>query len=420
MKKKYLFIILLLSVTVFVNSCATIFYGGKHTVSIDSSPRGAEVYVNGNNMSEITPCKIRLSRKVRKTTNNKRNQLNYEIKKEGYKDFKYTNDREFRVLLPALDFFAGGWPAVIDFISGAYLKYDRHVFAALYPEEEQILSDGTRSKLTTEQKSAVSDVDMNIPNAGRKFENRYALIIGNEDYQSYQKDLGSEVNVKYAINDALIFKEYAVKVLGVPAENVILLRNAKAIEMHRAIEKVSLINKALNGKSELFVYYAGHGLPDETSKEAYIMPVDLSGTDIKWAIKLNDFYEKLTEYPSKRVTVFIDACFSGGARYSNLVAARAVKIKPKADQLGGNLIVFSATSGEESALPYNEMRHGIFSYYLFKKLQDTRGNITYEELQDYLAEKVTIKSVLINNKPQNPKVNVSPKIDSNWKSWKLR
>jgi len=38
-----------------------------------------------------------------------------------------------------------------------------------------------------------------------KVDNRYALIIGNEDYKSYQTTLSSEQNVDYAVNDATVF-----------------------------------------------------------------------------------------------------------------------------------------------------------------------------------------------------------------------
>ena len=54
----------------------------------------------------------------------------------------------------------------------------------------------------------VVDVDINIPVNNKKNPHRYALIIGNEDYSSFQTDLSSEVNVDYAINDAKVFSEY--------------------------------------------------------------------------------------------------------------------------------------------------------------------------------------------------------------------
>jgi hypothetical protein len=267
--------------------------------------------------------------------------------------------------------------------------------------------------------SLTIDTDKNIPETGIRNPNRYALIIGNEDYKSFQSNLNSEVNVLFAENDALIFKEYAIKTLGVPEENVILKTNARFVEMNREIEKFRVIAKNSNGTAELIFYYAGHGFPDEISKEPYLMPVDVSATDLKYALKLNDIYSKLTEFPCKRVTVFLDACFSGGARNQGLMAARGVKIRPKEGLLNGNLVVFAAASGEQSALPYNEKGHGLFTYFLLKKLQEANSSITYGELSDYLTNTIGIKSVMINNKEQNPNTNVSPAISLEWRDWKI-
>ncbi len=264
------------------------------------------------------------------------------------------------------------------------------------------------------------DVDQNIPTSTNKKYNTYALIIGNEDYNSYQLDLTNEVNVNYAENDAKVFKEYAINVLGIPEENITYLINAKAIEMHRAIDKMSLLAKNLQGEGELILYYAGHGFPDEITKEPYLIPVDVSGSDLRFAVKLKDVYAKLTEYQTKRVTVFLDACFSGGTRNQGLLATRGVKIKPKSNLLSGNLIVITSSSGEQSSLAYKDKQHGLFTYFLLKKIQDTRGDLTYGELSDYLIKQVGIKSVMIYNKEQNPKTNVSLSIQNEWRSWKIR
>ena len=129
---------------------------------------------------------------------------------------------------------------------------------------------------------------------------------------------------------------------------------------------------------------------------------------------MKDVYSKLTEHPNKQVAMFMDACFSGGARSQGLLAARAVKVKPKEQQLKGNLIVFTASSGEESSLPYKEKYHGMFTYFLLKKLQESKGELTYKELSDYLNEKISLESVLVNSKEQNTQTNVSPDATNIW------
>lgn len=270
------------------------------------------------------------------------------------------------------------------------------------------------------QYEKLSDIDKNIPQSGQASPYRFALIIGNEDYSSNQKDLSTEINVDFAKNDASAFKEYAINTLGIPDKNVIFLLDATTGQMNQGISKMNLIIKNTQGNAEAFVYYAGHGLPDEQTKETYIMPVDISGKNAADGIKLKDMYSKLSEYPSKRVSVFIDACFSGGARNQALLSARGVKVRPKEDMLNGNIVVFTASSGDQSSLAYEEKKHGFFTYFLLKKLQESNGSVSYGELSKYLMDNVSLQSVLINDKEQVPQVNVSNSIIDEWANFKMK
>lgn len=265
-----------------------------------------------------------------------------------------------------------------------------------------------------------SDVDKDIPDLGAFNQNRFALIIGNEDYASQQTDLSVESNVEFARNDASAFREYAIHALGIPAENIELLLDATTGKMKQSLTRLSLLAKNSRGDAEVYFYYAGHGLPDEITKEQYLIPVDISGKNVPDGIKLSDAYRLLTEYPSKRVVVFLDACFSGGARSQGLLSARSVKINPKEELLKGNLIVFTASSGEQASLGYPVKEHGLFTYYLLKKLKESNANLTFRELADYLNDEVGLNSVLINSKEQNPQTNVSSQIKNEWQNWKLK
>lgn len=286
-------------------------------------------------------------------------------------------------------------------------------------EGDETAGTGGIQRSSTTTSVVKSDVDIDVPETNLSFDDKYAVIIGNEDYSSYQLDLSSEVNVDFAAHDAERFNEYAIKTLGIPEKNIILIINGTSGQMHQALAKINLIIKNSGGKADVIFYYAGHGMPDEITKEAYIMPVDVSAKNLPSALKITDVYKNLTEYTNKRVTVFLDACFSGGARNQGLLAARAVKVKPKEDPLTGKLVVFTASSGEESSLPYRDKNHGMFTYFLLKKIQETKGNVSYKELSDYIREKVALESVLVNSKEQNTQTNVSPQALDVWQNWNL-
>ena len=306
-----------------------------------------------------------------------------------------------------------------------FVQKEEDINDPIIPKSLQITKNGgtqedVNIKVNTQPIATPSDVDINIPLGSKEQPYRFALIIGNEDYSSQQKEIGNEINVEFARNDAKTFKNYAVNLMGIPERNITLLLDATAASLGQSIDKFNKLIKACNGKAEVLFFYAGHGLPDETSKEPYLIPVDVSGANLTYAIKLADVYSKLTEFPSQRVTVYIDACFSGGARNQSLLAARGVKVKPKANVLNGNLIVFAASNGEQSSLPFKDKQHGLFTYYLLKKIQESKGEITYKQLSDYLIEQVGLNSILVNSKEQNPQTLISPSIQGSWENWVVK
>ena len=117
----------------------------------------------------------------------------------------------------------------------------------------------------------------------------------------------------------------------------------------------------------------------------------------------------------------MDACFTGANKEgSMLVAARGVAREAKKEQLNGNAVVFSASSADETAMTYPEKGHGLFTYFLLKKLQETSGDVSYEELAGYINKNVKKEAFLINEKPQTPVVATSPKVATSWKTMKLK
>ncbi len=286
-----------------------------------------------------------------------------------------------------------------------------------------IASNATDQTTVITQGSLTSDVDKDFPENTNKNSVRYALIIGNEDYTSKQPGLSSESNVAFAVNDARIFKEYALKTMGIPEQNITLLTDATTGQMKQEIVRYTKIIEGLKGKAEFVFYYAGHGLPDEASRIPYIMPTDVSFNNLSDAINLIDFYKKISDANPVKATIFLDACFSGGGRDAGLYAAagaRAVKIKPKTEEISGNIVVFAATSEDQSALPYKDKKHGMFTYHILKALQEYKGDITYGQLEDFLNEKVNVTSLTINRKEQNPSILTGTSARETWENWKIK
>jgi hypothetical protein len=136
---------------------------------------------------------------------------------------------------------------------------------------------------------------------------------------------------------------------------------------------------------------------------------------------LSKLYSTLGNLGASSVYVMLDACFSGSQRGDGMLAqARGVAIKAKAAEPQGNMIVLSAAQGDETAYPYQGKSHGLFTYYLLKKLQESSGNVTIGELSDYVIENVRKTSVLENNgKLQTPTVRASLSSGDAWRNNKL-
>lgn len=189
--------------------------------------------------------------------------------------------------------------------------------------------------------------------------------------------------------------------------------------MKNAINNFAGLMAINSSQREFYVYYAGHGYHND-KKDAFLMPVDVKHTNMGDAIKLSDFYAKLSENSVKSVTVFLDACFSGGGREGALVTARSgVVLKPNEEKLQSNLVVFAASSDKQVSKPFNEQKHGLFTYYLLKNLQKSNGNITYGNLATDVLNDVKTKSRLLHGEEQTPKINISPKIEQTWENMKF-
>ena len=258
-----------------------------------------------------------------------------------------------------------------------------------------------------------SDVDRDIPTTNNQNKNTFAVIIGNEIYDNVDA-------VPYAQNDARIFHQYCEKTLGIPAKNIREYSNATRGQIQGSLDWLKEISKAFN-KPNFIIYYAGHGVPDEITKESYLLPKDGYANNLNTCYKLNDFYETLGAMPADKIIVFLDACFSGAKPSGETLnfGKRGIAIKADPGKPQGNTIVLAATTKDEPAYPYTDKQHGMFTYYLLKKMQSD-VDITLGKLFEYIKEQVTQQSVLENNKMQVPQPVSSLNVADTWQSWKLK
>lgn len=266
---------------------------------------------------------------------------------------------------------------------------------------------------TSPKKTIDNTIDKNIPQTASLQANTFVIAIGNENYSLVPK-------VAFANNDMNIFAQYCQKTLGIPMQNIRKYKDATFGSMLSALNDIKDIADAYNGDMNVIFYYAGHGIPNEKDQTAYLLPTDADGKSTEVCFPLARLYKELGELNAKSVIVFMDACFSGAQRGNGMLAsARGVAIKAKEQKPMGKLVVLTAASGEETAYPFKEKGHGLFTYFLLKKLNETKGECSLGELSDYITTNVKRQSIVINRKPQTPAIIFSDSVKDEWMNYKL-
>jgi hypothetical protein len=222
-----------------------------------------------------------------------------------------------------------------------------------------------------------------------------AIIIGITDYKSLPQ-------AEFASDDARMFYDYAMRGLGVKAENIKLLLDADAddVAIYKAFK--TWLPSRVSPSTDVYVFYSGHGLPTDNGRSMYLIPhrADRDLMD-KTAIRQDDLNRYIQLAKPKSVTVFLDSCYSGMARTGEtlLANARPVSIKADANVFPENFTVITASQNDQISSSSSELRHGIFSYYLMKGLEgdadaNTDGRITVGEMYSYLTENVTRQAAM--------------------------
>ena len=263
------------------------------------------------------------------------------------------------------------------------------------------------------QGAKAQTVDTKIAVNSQTDDKTFVVIVSNENYKH-------EESVPFARNDGEVFKVYCQKTLGIPEDHIRFAPDATLGEMNFAIYWLGNMLKAFDGEGKAIVYYSGHRMPDESGKEAYLLPVDGFSQSTEGALSTKSLYKKLGEMNSKHIVVFLDACFSGAKRDGKMLASsRGVAIKAKTDPVSDNTVVFSAAQGDETAYPFKSQRHGLFTYYILDKMQQSGGNTTLGELSDYVTLNVKRKAVVENNgKSQTPTV-IASSNNNGWRDWQF-
>jgi tetratricopeptide (TPR) repeat protein len=221
-----------------------------------------------------------------------------------------------------------------------------------------------------------ASVDVPLVTATRN-EDAIAVVIGNRNYSA-----AGIPDVEYANNDAEIVKKYLIESLGFNEKNILFRLDAKYTQMLTIFGdsydyKGLLYNFTRQGKSDIFVFYSGHGAPDTNTKKAYLAPVDLNPSAIKHtSYSLDQLYDNLAKLArdkqTRSVTIVLDACFSG-ATDKGMIIKNASPITLEVTQpilAIKNGAILTSSKGDQISSWYPEQKHGLFTYHFLKAMRD--------------------------------------------------
>ncbi|AWB25300.1 peptidase C14 [Methylobacterium currus] len=251
-----------------------------------------------------------------------------------------------------------------------------------------------------------------------------AVVIGNSRYKQ-------TVPVDYAHHDAEAMRSYLVQRLGYRDANVFVLKDATLNEFNQVFgternpQSGRLWRSVRQGRSNVFVYYSGHGVPDLASRQPFLLPEDGNPNQGESGYALETLYRNLDLVKRKigserQLVVMVDACFTGetGRKGESLLAVSAPGFAPAKPKAESGIVRLVATSGATPANWDEANRLGLLtSRFLMgvSGLADARdqqgdgdGRVTWAELKGYLRREVEEAARRASGREQVPEIDDAP------------
>jgi len=194
----------------------------------------------------------------------------------------------------------------------------------------------------------------NLPAAIQSASARFALVIGNGNYQY-------AASLKNPINDA----NDIAKLLQRLGFNVDILLNVSQAQMDKAI---SALGKKLTAKGSVgLFFYAGHGT--QMSGENYLLPVDAnpqSEAEVKYkAVNVGQLLKEMDDARNGMNIVMLDACRDNP--FPRAFTRSLERGLARVDAPKGTIIAFATSPGHTAS--DGSGRNGLYTQHLLKNLE---------------------------------------------------
>ncbi|WP_310549880.1 sacsin N-terminal ATP-binding-like domain-containing protein [Paenibacillus glufosinatiresistens] len=236
-----------------------------------------------------------------------------------------------------------------------------------------------------------------------------AIIIAIENYAP--RDENQVSRVKYAINDALKFKETLKNTMNVDEDDIYMFMDEKALKSSLEYDLRGLFNY-LTREDRLVFYYVGHGFHNGITN--YLSTYDMHQYHIaETAISLRKLLlDPLKKSNCENALIFIDACaqsFQDENERSQITDINDEELVLLTNEFPYYATFLSCQPGQ-SSYSSDTLNNGIWTHHLVKALSGDvlevlRNNkyVTDRLLKDYLSSSVPIYTKEELGYNQNPK-----------------
>lgn len=216
-------------------------------------------------------------------------------------------------------------------------------------QKYKIKKDFNNQSIIKFEKKSIEIANKNI----EKMKN-YLFLIGIDKYKDFP-DLDS------TIKDAENLKNILIKNYNFDKKNTLILKNPTRSKIFTAL---SSLNNKLDDKSNLLIFFAGHGSWNDQRNQGYWLPTNATSSDYSNWISNSDIVDHIKSYKAKHILLISDACFSG-----SIFKTRDAKINVAAIKLFEKKSRRAITSGNLQPVPDKS----IFLKYFLKFLSNNKN-----------------------------------------------
>jgi hypothetical protein len=253
--------------------------------------------------------------------------------------------------------------------------------AALPAAQTMMVSTG-RAGAAPALARTFEDIDK-VPGAAAGFQRpqTYLVSVGISSYRDQQMTAR-----KYASRDAELLAAYFQALGGVPAANVRVLQDRKALRPDIEEAVLDWLPPRVTGESVVIVYFSGQARVSP-SGDTYLVPYE-GGSSSARLYPLKDLEAALAKLKTRHTLLIFDGAVS------RLGGDAQGKLKSPNWDVGGNGVVrLIGSSGLQGGLEPDQLRHSLYTYYLIRGLKgeadaNRNGEITLGELTSFLNQTV--------------------------------